>query len=104
METNQIAGQVMNTIRTTIVDGHVHVPVPNDLPNGTRVDVRIVPVVEKIGLDESEWRTDEAAMREWNEWLTKIEPIEFSPPDDFDRKFRAYNINAVREQMFGEQQ
>ena len=93
----------MSTIRTTIVDGHVYVPVPEDIPDGTQVEVRVLAVVEKIGLDESQWRTDRAAIKDWEQWLETVEPIDFGPASDFDREFEKRNVDAVREQMFGDQ-
>ncbi len=96
----------MNTIRTTIVDGHVHVPVSDELPDGTEVVVQIVaaPTNVEFGMDESQWRTDAAAIKEWSEWLDSMEPVEFAKPDEFDRKFAEFNIQAVREQMSGDSQ
>lgn len=90
------------SIETTVHDRKVVVTVPDDVPDGTRVELRFVPVDDQIGMDESEWRTDAASIKEWSEWLDSMEPVEFAEPDDFDRKFAEFNVQAVREQMFGD--
>lgn len=92
------------SIETTVHDRKVVVTVPDDIPDGTRVEVRFVSVDDQIGMDESEWRNDADAIKDWNQWLTTIEPIDFAEPDDFDRKFAKFNVQAVREQMFGDEE
>ncbi len=94
----------MSIIQTTIVDGHVRVRVPAELADGTQVEVRIVPALQQIGMNESEWRTDGDAIEEWCNWLTTIEPVDFEPPCEFSARFRQFNVDAVRRQMFGDPQ
>jgi hypothetical protein len=53
-------------------------------------------------MDESQWRTDAVAIKEWSEWLDSMEPVEFAKPDEFDRKFAEFNIQAVSKQMLGD--
>lgn len=91
-------------MQTTVHDRKVVVTVPDDVPDGTRVELRFVPVDHQIGMDESEWRNDAAAIQDWNDWLGTIEPIDFAEPDEFDRKFAEFNVEAVRRQMFGDKQ
>jgi hypothetical protein len=88
------------SMQTIVQDRKVVVTVPDDIPDGTRVELRFVPVADQFGMDESQWRTDSAAIKEWSEWLDSMEPIEFAKPDEFDRKFAEFNVQAVREQMF----
>lgn len=94
----------MNTIRTTVHDRQVVVTVSDEIPDGTSVEVKIAPVADQIGMDESEWRTGSEAMRDWSDWLETMEPVEFAKPDDFGREFQKFNVQAVREQMFGDGQ
>ncbi|HET6575286.1 MAG TPA: hypothetical protein VFG68_16895, partial [Fimbriiglobus sp.] len=69
-------------------------------PDGTEVLVDITPVpAGKIGLDESEWRDDPAALADWAAWLETIEPIPFAADDAFADRFRRFNVEAVRKQM-----
>jgi hypothetical protein len=92
----------MTPIRAIVHDRRIDVPAPTELPDGTEVLVELVPVVSgKLGLEESEWRDDPAALADWSAWLETIEPIHFAEPDSFDDEFRRYNIEAVRKQMFG---
>ena len=58
----------------------------------------------KIGLDESEWRDDPAALAEWEAWIKTVEPLEYTPAEAaafaaFDEQMRRYNLEAVRRQM-----
>jgi hypothetical protein len=92
----------MTSIRAVVHDRRIDVPAPDDLPDGTEVEIRLVPVRETIGLDESQWRDDPEALADWAAWLETIGPIPFAEPDAFDEQFRRYNVEAVRKQMFGE--
>ena len=66
----------MNTIKTTIRDRRIEVAAPNEMPDGTDVLVDVTPIpVEKIGIDEPEWRDDPEALADWEAWLKTIEPI-----------------------------
>lgn len=92
------------SIETTVSDRKVIVTVPDDIPDGTRVELRFMPIADQIGMNESEWRTDAAAIKDWTEWLDSMEPVEFAEPDEFDRKYAEFNLEAVRKQMFGDGQ
>ena len=90
----------MNAIKTTVRNRRIDLPAPNDIPDGTDVLVEVKPIrVEKIGINESEWRDDSEALADWEAWLKTIEPIEWARPDQFDQDFRRANIEAVRKQM-----
>lgn len=93
---------MIQSIRTIIHDRRIVVPAPDELPDGTEVQIELTPVLERIGIVESEWRDDQQSIEDWSKWLKTIEPIEFAAPDEFDEKFRRTNIEAVRRQMFGE--
>jgi hypothetical protein len=92
----------MKTIRTVIHDRRIEVPAPEECPDGTEVLVEVVPVTDKIGLDESEWRNDADALADWAAWIGTIEPVAFEKPGAFEEEFRRINIEAVRKQMSGE--
>ena len=89
-------------IRAIVHDRCIEVPAPDELADGTVVLVELMPVGEKIGLDESEWRDDSAALADWSAWLGTIEPVEFAAPGDFDEEFQRVNLEAVRRQMSGD--
>ena len=91
------------SIQTVVHDRQITVSVPDEIPDGTRVAVLVVPLFEQIGIDESQWSSDAAAIKDWNEWLTTIEPIDFGQSCEFDDKFREYNLDAVRQQMLGDE-
>ncbi len=90
------------SMQSIVHDRKVVVTVPDDIPDGTRVELRFVPVADQFGMDESQWRTDAVAIKEWSEWLDSMEPVEFAKPDEFDRKFAEFNIQAVSKQMLGD--
>jgi hypothetical protein len=95
----------MNAIRGTVKNGKIVLDAPADWPEGCGVSVEPVSAVgAKIGLDESEWRDDPAALADWEAWLQTIEPIELTPEEAaaaarFHEEFRRFNIEAVRKQM-----
>lgn len=90
------------SIRAVVHDRHITVLVPDEIPDGAQVEVRLISVASGVGMDESQWRTDADSIRQWCEGLDSSEPVEFRPADDFDKKFAEFNIQAVREQMFGD--
>ena len=60
--------------------------------------------VEKIGIDEPEWRDDPESLADWETWIKTIEPFELTPDEakrnaDFAERMRQYNVEAVRRQM-----
>jgi hypothetical protein len=90
----------MNTFETTIQNRRIELDAPDDLPDGTKVIVDVMPSPsEKIGIADSEWRDDSEALADWKAWLKTIEPIEWIEFDHFDQVFRQFNIEAVRKQM-----
>lgn len=89
-------------IRTTIHDRRIEIPAPDDLPDGTEVEIELTPVFERMGITDSEVSDATQSLDDWSKWLTTIEPIDFAAPDEFDEQFRQANIEAVRQQMFGE--
>ncbi len=91
----------MNVFRTAIHDRRIEIPAPEHLRDRTEVLVTLQPVVEKIGLDESEWDVSPAGIAAWQIWLDTLQPIAFPDHDDFDERYRRINIEAVRRQMEG---
>ena len=90
----------MSVSRTTIRNRRIELDAPAELPDGTEVRVDVTPIPEgKIGLGESEWRDDPAALADWAAWLDTIESIQFATDDQFDDRFRKHNVEAVRKQM-----
>jgi hypothetical protein len=95
----------MNAIKSTVKNGKIVVDAPDDWPEGCRVIVEPVPAGgERIGLDESEWRNDPAALADWEAWIQTIEPLELTAEEQaaharFEEEFRRFNIEAVRKRM-----
>ena len=65
----------MSTIRTTIVDGHVHVPVPDDLANGTEVEVWILPLISEAKPGDGDWDDSPEGIEAWMKQYDSLEPL-----------------------------
>jgi hypothetical protein len=97
--------QAGDAIKTTVKNGRIEMAVPPGWPDGCEVVIeRLLPVLEKIGLDESEWQDDSASLADWDAWLKTIEPLELTPAEQaafakFDKEMLRFNIEAVRQQM-----
>ena len=90
----------MNAIETSVRNRRIEFDAPAALPDGTKVIVDVTLLrTEKIGIDESAWRDDPAALAEWEAWLKTIEPIEWGAFDQYHQEFRQFNVEAVRRQM-----
>jgi hypothetical protein len=95
----------MDAIKTVVQNGRIELAAPSDWPEGCEVIIEpLAPTLEKIGLDESEWRDDPASLADWDAWLNTIEPLEFTPEEaaafaEFEAEMRRFNIEAVRQQM-----
>src|SRR4051812_2621264 len=94
----------MSAIRAIVNDGRLEVEAPPDWPDGTEVRIEPMTPAEKIGIDESEWRDDPAALADWAAWIETIEPLEFTPEEvvrfaEFDEQMRRHNVEAARCRM-----
>jgi hypothetical protein len=97
--------ETMNTMKTIVQNRRIVLTAPDELPDGTEVLVDVMPLApRKIGIDESEWRDDPAALADWETWIKTIEPIELTSEEQvanarFEEEFHRFNIDAVRKQM-----
>ena len=67
----------MNAIKATVMQGRLEPKVPLDWPDGTEVLIEpTMAPLEKIGIDESEWRDDPESLADWEAWIKTIEPFE----------------------------
>ncbi len=95
----------MNAIKATVMQGRLELKVPLDWPDGTEVLIEpTMAPLEKIGIDESEWRDDPESLADWEAWIKTIEPFELTPHEakriaDFAEQMREYNVQAVRRQQ-----
>jgi hypothetical protein len=94
----------MNPIKATWINGKIMLAEPVDWPEGSELIVEPVAAPDKIGLDESDWRDDAAALAAWDAWLPTVEPLALSDEEraTFERyreESRQYNLEAVRQQM-----
>ncbi len=82
--------------------GPLELNVPSDWPDGSEVVIEPTTApLEKIGIDESQWRNDPESLADWEAWLRTFEPFELTPDEarrnaDFAEPMRLYNIEAVR--------
>lgn len=94
----------MNAVKATWTNGRILPGEPVNWPEGSELVVEPVGVGEKIGLDESEWRDDPAALADWDAWLRTIETRvlteeERAAFDAYEAEVRRHNLEAVRRQM-----
>ncbi|MFN0055591.1 MAG: hypothetical protein ACKV0T_25875 [Planctomycetales bacterium] len=95
----------VNAIRATWKNGQIVPDGPVDWPDGCEVLVEPVPgPLEKIGIDEADWRDDPNSLADWESWIATLEPLEYTDDEHaafarFDEQMRRYNIEAVRRQM-----
>jgi len=92
----------MVILHTVIQDGKIIADAPASLTNGTPVKLAVEvddAEFEKCGMDESEWPTDPEAIEAWIRRHESLEPVDFPAEDDYDRRFRQFNLEAVRKQM-----
>ena len=71
----------MNAIRTTIIDGHVHVLVSDDLPNGTEVVVQISAIESDARSGDGAWDNRPAGIDAWLKQYEMLEPLELTEQD-----------------------
>ena len=95
----------MNAIKATVMQGRLELKVPLDWADGTEVLIEpTIAPLEKIGIDESEWRDDPESLADWEAWIKTFEPLELTPDEakrnaEFAQQMRQYNVDAVRRQM-----
>jgi hypothetical protein len=95
----------MIAFEATVQQGRIQLNVPGEFPEGARVRVNVELIApEKLGIDESEWRDDPAALADWEAWIQTIEPLDLTPDEQaalvrFQEEMRRFNIEAVRKQM-----
>ncbi len=66
----------MKAIKATVMQGRIELSAPLDWPDGTEVVIEPTTApIEKIGIDESQWRNDPESLADWEAWLKTIEPI-----------------------------
>jgi len=94
----------MNAIKATYTNGQIVPAEPVNWPEGSELLVEPVITVEKVGLDEADWRDDAKALADWEAWNGTIEPLELTDEEResmarYRDEVRRYNIEAVRKQM-----
>lgn len=94
----------MHAIRAIWTNGKIVPAEPVDWPEGIELLVEPVAPSERIGLDESEWTDDPAALADWEAWIRTIEPLEYTDHERaelarYREESRRHNLEAVRKQM-----
>ena len=68
----------MNAIKATWTNGQIVPAEPVNWPEGSELLVEPVITVEKVGLNEADWRDDAKALADWEAWIGTIEPLELT--------------------------
>ena len=62
-------------IQAVVHDRQIVVPVPNDLPDGTKVEVKITTEIEGTSIEESDWDDSPEGIEKWIQTVRALEPI-----------------------------
>jgi hypothetical protein len=94
----------MNSIKATWINGQILPCEPVAWLDGTELLVEPVAASPPCGLPEDQWRTDAAALAEWESWLNSLEPRVLTDEERaefarYDEEHRRFNLEAVRQQM-----
>lgn len=94
----------MHAIKAIWTNGKIVPAEPVDWPEGIELLVEPLAASERVGLDESEWVDDAAALADWEAWIRSIEPLEYTDEERaelarYREESRRYNLEAVRKQM-----
>ena len=70
----------VSPVRTIVQHRRIEIEAPDDIPDGTVVEVRVVPTIETIGLSESQWDDSRSGTDTWFQWLDSLQPLVLTPP------------------------
>jgi hypothetical protein len=88
----------MSTITGTWRNGQIQFDEPADFPEGCRVRIEPLTVVEEsLGIREEDWPTTPEAKAEWLQWFDAFEAVELTPEDQaawdsWRRQIKEYTI------------
>ena len=71
----------MNSIRTIVCDGRVDVRVPDNLPDGTAVEVQIIPLAPQSKIGDGEWDDRPEGIEAWIKSVDALEPLVITPEE-----------------------
>ena len=65
----------MNAIKAVWKNGRIQPVEPIEWPEGMELVVEpFMPLIDKVGLDESEWPDDAESLADWVAWIRTVEP------------------------------
>ena len=66
----------MSPVRTVVQHRRIDIEAPDEIPDGTVVEVRVVPTGDNtIGLSESQWDDSQSGTATWFQWLDSLQPL-----------------------------
>ncbi len=65
----------MSPLRTVVQHRRINVAAPEEIPDGTEVEVRVVAADDSNGLSESQWDDSPTGTSAWMEWLDSLQPL-----------------------------
>ena len=100
----------MNAIETTVRNRRIEFDAPDELPDGTKLMVDIMPASPKQRFDEFEFMTEEeqsddpAAIEKWIAEVSALPPLTMTAEEEaglvaWRKKSKEFNLEAVRRQM-----
>lgn len=68
----------MSPLRTVVQHRRIDIAAPEDIPDGTEVEVRVVSAQHTNGLSETQWDDSASGTAEWLKWLDSLKPLVFT--------------------------
>lgn len=68
----------MSPLRAVVQHRRIDIAAPEEIPDGTEVEVRVVATDESNGLSESQWDDSPSGHLAWMTWLDTLQPLAFT--------------------------
>ena len=74
----------MSPLRTVVQHRRIDVAAPDDVPDGTLVEVRVISSPEAVGLTESQWDDSLSGTADWLKWLDSLQPLLLTEDENWE--------------------
>ena len=74
----------VSPLRTVVQHRRIDVAAPDDVPDGTLVEVRVISSPEAVGLTESQWDDSLSGTADWLKWLDSLQPLLLTEDENWE--------------------
>lgn len=67
--------KTVSPLRTIVQHRRIDIAAPEEIPDGTEVEVRVVTMDDSNGLSESQWDDSPSGTSAWMKWLDSLQPL-----------------------------